>query len=403
MSATNIFEQLEQLWSPDDPAGGLDLLAEFLRNEKRYQELFQVLKMQARNQMGLPVLADQPWHKENNEELADQQQRQLDDQLLDACRKIGTLLVEDGQIAEGWVYLEPLGDDQYVEQLIEAVPVDEENIDLLIDIALGRGAAIGFGYKLLIRQRGTCNAITTFDSYAAQLPYTDQQNLAAILLEHIYSELRQNILNHLQQPTDTGAAAPENISIRSLIADHPEIFSDGGHHLDATHIASIVRISRILEDPVSLNEALEICEYGKRLSDDLQFPDSPPFENTYVDHEILFRALLGSDVAMAVKHFSAKAKTELANLSKTKLPGFPATENFVMLLHRVGEGKKAIEFAINELTKVSGEPNPRLIELASSNEDLKMLAEHYKDHNDVLRFAMCLWGQTNTDSATATD
>jgi len=399
MSATNIFEQLENHSSPADLVAGLDLLSEYFRSEKRYQELFQVLKMQARNRVGLPVLTEHPWRDEQGKELDDGEQRQQEDQLLDACREIGTLLIKDGQIAEGWVYLEPLGDEAYVKQLIENVSVNEENIDMLIDVSLGRGAALGFGFKLLIGQRGTCNAITTFDSFAAQLSYADQQELAAILLEHIYSELQQNILNHLQESDDTKVPQPADVSLRALIGQHPEIFSNGGHHLDATHIASIVRISRILEDPVSLNEALEICEYGKQLSDHLQFPDSPPFENTYADHEILFRALAGSDVETAVKHFGDKSKTELKNQSEMQMPGFPATENYIMLLHRVGKGKQAIAVAINELTVDSGEPNPRLMELASSNEDLKTLAEHYKDHKDVLRFAMCLWGQTTTDSA----
>lgn len=398
MIATNIFEQLENHSSPDDLAAGLNLLSEYFRSEKRYQELFQVLKMQARNRIGLPVLTEHPWEQEQANELDDQQQRQLEDQLLEACREIGTLLIKDGRVAEGWVYLEPLGDDEFAKQLIENVPVDEENIDTLIDVSLGRGAALGFGFKLLIGQRGTCNAITTFDSFAAQLPYADQQELASILLEHIYAELRQNILNHLQESDAAKANESTTVSIRSLTREHPEIFSNGGHHLDATHIASIIRISRILEDPVSLNEALEICEYGKRLSKDLQFPDSPPFENTYVDHEILFRALMGSDIETALNHFGDKSKTELENETEKQVPGFPATENYIMLLHRVGKGKQAIEFAIKELTKASGETNPRLMELASSNEDLKLLAAHYKDHKDVLRFAMCLWSQTTAAS-----
>ena len=301
MNSANIFQQLEKHSSPGDLSAALDILSEHLRQEKRFAELFEARKMQARHRVGLPILANRPWASKQDEELNEAKQLELEKQLFDGCREIGTLQVEEGHIADGWVYLEALGDKKYSQSLIESVPVTEENSQEIIDIALGRGAAPAFGFKLLIDEHGTCNAITTFDSFAMQLPPADQRQLASTLLNHVYQQLHENIVNHLQESTGSKNASTSTSSIRTLVAGHDEIFADGGHHMDATHIASTVRISRILEDPDSLNKALEICEYGKRLSKDLQFPDSPPFENIYVDHEILFRALLEAETDSADK------------------------------------------------------------------------------------------------------
>ena len=118
-----IFQQLENAIGENGQADCLQVLSDHFRTQKNYAELFEVLKMQARNRMGLPVVQPQSWmeskERKSESKLPPDKQRELEDQLLDACREVGTLMIQEGQIAEGWVYLEPLGDDPQTRELFE--------------------------------------------------------------------------------------------------------------------------------------------------------------------------------------------------------------------------------------------------------------------------------------------
>ena len=64
--------------------------------------------------MDLPLVA-----KENEPSRPDDVERQLEVGLLDACREAGTMLIEDGKVGEGWMYLRPTGDTELAKKLID--------------------------------------------------------------------------------------------------------------------------------------------------------------------------------------------------------------------------------------------------------------------------------------------
>ena len=75
-------------------------------------ELFEALKMRIRHQLGFPLVA-----KEDEASRPDEVERQLEVGLLDACREAGTMLIEDGKVGEGWMYLRPTGDQRVGEKI----------------------------------------------------------------------------------------------------------------------------------------------------------------------------------------------------------------------------------------------------------------------------------------------
>src|SRR5437773_379475 len=98
-----------------------------LRQQKKYHELFEVLKMQLRRKLGLPLLAgvavggeasgvavgreaDHGDSPSDSESLTDQQRTALEDGLIAACREVGAALLAEGKIREGWMYLRSVGD-----------------------------------------------------------------------------------------------------------------------------------------------------------------------------------------------------------------------------------------------------------------------------------------------------
>jgi hypothetical protein len=76
-----------------------------LRDEHRYHELFEALRMRVRHALALPLLS-----AGDGDDLDETTRRELEEGLLRACREVGMLLLEEGKVRDGWVYLRPLGE-----------------------------------------------------------------------------------------------------------------------------------------------------------------------------------------------------------------------------------------------------------------------------------------------------
>ena len=99
------FERIEAAWTAGGVAGALEALCEQLRAGKKHHELFEALKMRVRHRIGLPLL-----YGDGSDELDESQRVKLEDGLIEACREVGTLLMNQGRVREGWMYLRPVGD-----------------------------------------------------------------------------------------------------------------------------------------------------------------------------------------------------------------------------------------------------------------------------------------------------
>ncbi len=392
MSSTS-FEELQRLADTSGVEQSLDFLEHQFRRDKEYFKLFEVLKIRCRHLLGLPLI-----YSRQPDDLDETQQRKLEDGLLGACREIGTLFFKAGQFQEGWMYLQPVGDKSLNEKLVRSIMPDEENIDALIDMTVSQGAAPAYGYRLLLQHYGTCNGITTFDTQAMRFDRHTQKKMARVLLNHIYDELTENVRYAIRQtpdenPTtgDQASASKESpsdsrpASLMELMDRHQELTNGGAHHIDTTHLASVMRIARLVDDPEDLRKAYELAIYGSRLHADFQYPGSPPFEETYVDHGYYFGSLLGRDVDAAISHFENKTRT----LDADEL-GPVAEETLVDLLVRLGRNDDAItvmtERLLGKYESLGIAPPP--LEIANSPESLKRLRQFYEANGDLLGFAV---------------
>ncbi|MEM9943424.1 MAG: hypothetical protein AAF939_17815 [Planctomycetota bacterium] len=376
---TTPFEEIIRLSAESGVEKSLDYLDHFFRRNKDFYKLFEVLKMKCRHRLGLALMySSQP------DDLSDDQQKELEDGLLDACREVGTLLIRSGNLQDGWMYLQPLADRNLTEKLIESVPVDENNIDDLIEISVSQGAAPAYGFGLLLRHYGTCNGITTFDTQVARFDRPIQKAMAEKLLHHLYQELMSNVRYGLEQ---TGGKVDEQATLGEVLELNPEMLSGGAHHIDTTHLASLMRIARVVSDPKDIRMALDLAEYGQKLIDDFKYEGSPPFENTYEDHLIYYRALLGIEVDAAVSHFEKKAQ----NVS-TEEYGSVAIETLIEFLVRLGKQDKALEVCIDKLLgklePMGLAPSP--FEIAQTERQRVRLMEFYRSQDDLLGFTASL-------------
>lgn len=385
------FSKLETLAADSGVLASLDFLADHFRQTGDDFQLFEALKMKVRYQAGLPILySSQP------EDLTEETQRALEDGLLDACREVGTRLVQSGKLREGWMYIQPLGDRQLSKKLIREFTITDDTLDDLIDISVAGGADPEYGYELLMERFGTCNAITAYDTQISQLDIGTQRKLAEMLVRHLYSELTENVRRHLKEIAkekgDADSAELNDANLTELIKDRRWVFANGGHHIDTTHLASTVRIGRIADDAEVLNLLLELTEYGNQLAPDFHYEGSPPFEKTYADHMLYYSGLAGKNLDRATRHFQQKAKS-----AESENDRFMAHHVLVDFLSRTGQSDQAIDVATKHLL---GEPDqdsyqqpmsvPEVFGLAKNENDTQQLRDYYRQKGDILGFAIGL-------------
>lgn len=380
-----MFEQLQASMDQDGVAATLDLLADQLRSEGRYHELFAALKMRMCHDLGLPLqFAD------SNENLDDSVRDKLEEGLLSLCREVGLLLLGQGQIGEGWMYLRPVGDNQAVADALTKIDVDEDNIDEMIQVTLHEGVDTRRGFGLVLEQLGTCNAITTFEQVMPQRSRGEQSVAAAQLLEHLHAELTESVRADIARQSE--AAPPEGESLAELVAQRDWLFADNSYHVDTTHLASVVRFSRLLEDPEHLRLALDLTEYGRRLGEQFRYAGDPPFEDLYPSHALFLRAILGERIEEAVAYFR-----EQAEQSDMQQQGPAAVDAYVDLLARLGRNEEAIEALIALTSSADQESSldvnrsigfaPSLLQLSGRSGDYGPLMDYCLRHNDLLGYA----------------
>ena len=361
-------------------AGGvpavLERLVEQLRAKSRYHELFEALKMKVRLEIGLPVQYD-----ESGDELDEATRLKLEEGLVDACREVGMLMIRDGAIREAWMYLRPVGDRAAAAAALAEVESTDENLDEMVEVCLHEGVDPARGFRLVLDHYGTCNAITTFEATLQQRTPAEQRHTAGMLVEHLHGELLASVKADIAQ---NEGAEPEAQTLRELVSDRDWLFGEHRYHLDTTHLASTVRFARLLEDGQQLRLALDMTEYGRRLSDQFQYEGDEPFTDIYPSHALFYQAVLGENLEEALEFFRQKAETVDAYEY-----GRSAIEIYIDLLARLGRLDEAIEATI-QYSSPDAQPighAPSLLELSDQAGNYDRLLDHCRDHDDLLGFA----------------
>ncbi len=328
----------------DDPQARLEAVIAACRREHRAAELFEALKMQTRLRLGLPMV---PPPGESPTRLDRQTEARIEEGLLDACRQAGAILIGDGKIAEGWMYVRPTGDTEMARRLLADVPLTEDNSDEMIHVLLHEGVDPGRGFDAVLRFRGTCNSITLHDQHFATADKATRRIVATRLLRHFYDELSASVRRDFEAraaennvSADAILKQKDALSLHELTAKYPWI-QRGGYHLDTTHLSSAVRIATVLDDSLDVQKAWELTQYGGRLPEDLQYPGESPFDDGYDSYDRFYAALLGRRVDEAIAFFRGKAEA-----ADVQVDGAGAIEVYVDLLQRVGRPAISLREAI---------------------------------------------------------
>jgi len=373
------FDELAATMATGGVKAVLDALVSRLRAEKKYHELFDALLMRSRHELGVAVILMTPL-----EEVPEPLRSKLEDSYLEACREVGALLVEAGQLRAAWMYLRPVGDKSLIAAALERGQHDSESLQEVIEIALHEGVDPALGYRLVLENYGTCNAITTFEGAMGGRPLAERQAAAEMLLEHVHRELVSNVRSDIARREGT---APTADRLSELIAGRTWLFEDNNYHIDTTHLAATVRLARILEDHGNVELALDLVRYGRGLSQQFQFAGEEPFVDLYPSHELFFEAQLGERIEEAIEYFRKRA----AEVDPHEYGTLPA-ETLVVLLVRTGRYSEATDAAASLLppgTRTSGF-SPSLLELARMAGNYGRALEVCKERGDLIGFTVSL-------------
>jgi hypothetical protein len=372
------FEQIQSSLEEGVPAL-LERVISQLREKRKYHHLFEALKLRLRYQMGLPL-----WEHTPGEQLDPGMRDKYEDGLIEACREVGMLLLENGRVRDGWVFLQPVGDNEAAAAAIRALDVDDDNLDEIVDVTLHAGVDPELGFSLVLQNYGTCNAITTFEQTMAGRALEVQQAAAAMLLRRVHQDLLTSVKADIAQ--QEGATPPQD-TLADLVTQRDWLFAENAYHIDTTHLAAVVRFARLLNDPQLLRLALDLTEYGRRLGAQFQYRHDEPFADFYPAHALYFRALLGEATDEAIAYFRDKAET-----LEPKQHGALPAEVYIDLLARLGRSQDAVEATITLLPHDLPTHGfaPPLFDLCRQSKRYDRLMEFCRQRDDLLGFACAL-------------
>jgi hypothetical protein len=362
------FDALEDTFRCQGPEAVLDLVIAAAHREKNHRMLFGARIMQVRRRLGLPLIDTGPVP-----EVTDEHRPAYEKALTEAARETGELLLASGDIAAAWQYFKAIDAPAPVADAIQHVN-EGENLDRIIEIAFREGVNRRKGFELILKHHGICSAITWFGSNPDS---NSRQYCLELLVRRLYSDVAAALKETIAA---TEGTAPPTDAVAELMANRPWLFEGTSSYVDSTHLTAVTRFALELEDPATLRMALDLADYGQHLNPMFHFRGDPPFEDTYLDHAIYLRALLGEDVDVAIAHFGKK----IVGNSDTS----PA-EALVGLLVRLGRYEDAIEASLRYLpdsigTSQSCTPVLQLCQMAGDYSKLRRLAQ---ESGDLLGFA----------------
>jgi hypothetical protein len=364
------FDLVEQAFRENGAEAVFESLIRKARAESNYRMVFSVRLMQVRHRLGLPLIDPDPVPK-----LTEEQRPAYDQACRDAALETGGLFLDSGDIASAWPYFRAIGDKARVAAAIDKVTASEESVDSVIEIAFKEGVNPRKGFELIIEHRGICSAITWF---GYNRDYDSRQECLKLLVRSLYSQVAESLRESIAAAE---GSVPATDRVAELIAGRPWLFEGNSSYTDSTHLTSILRFTPELEDQKLIRMALELADYGQLLNEMFHFRGDPPFEQTYLDHAVYLRALLGEDVDGAIAHFRGKIAES----------GDPITAAEVLIdllvrLRRFGEAIQASLEYFPDPNSASGNC-PSVLQLCQMAGDHEKLRSVAREHGDVIGFA----------------
>lgn len=384
--STAEFEDLDRTLAASGPAEALDHLARALTDRGEFRALLDTRLLKARLDLGLPTVLTG-----SLAEIPEPARTQYEERYVEAIREVGGLLLGAGEIGAAWAYFRAIAEKEPVVAAIEAYdpPENDERIGQVVEVAFNQGVHPLKGFGLILDHYGTCSAISAFEG----LPPEEATRVACAdrLARRLHADLTANLRAEIARRGQP--LPPEGTPIAGLVEGRDWLFVDDAYHLDVSHLSATVRLSPLLVDPGTIELALGLTDYGRRLSDRHRYEGDPPFEDQYGDHAAYLRALLGRDSEGAIVHFRAKLPAPATDPEGRDEA--IAAQVLVRLLLRLGRPEEALDVAAEHLAHLpdSALACPGVAQLCQSTGRLDRLAAIARGRGDLVNYAAAILGK----------
>lgn len=376
--STDTFAELETLKAQQGPAAVLQKLADTMREQHQYHQLFDALLMQKKYAMGLPLIRPTSF-----DDVPANLRDDFEETYVASAREIGQLLLADRQLGQAWMYLRTIREPGLVKDALDRLDAKADYSEEAIDIALYQGISPVKGLEMMLNSHGTCSSITALDQQFLRLEPQARTQCAALLVQRLYADLTQTLQHEVERKQ--GLAAPGQ-TLRELIAGRDWLFADANYHIDVSHLHSVVRFSRSLSaDSPELPLAIQLAEYGSKLAEQYQYAGDPPFEDFYPAHAQFLKALANNNRDAALAYFREKLRPD-AQDPDNQLAAF----GYVDLLTRLGRMDEALEVAAKYLSQASEQTGFSFADLCAEAGRYDLLQQVSRDKGDLLTFTAAI-------------
>lgn len=383
-----MFDVIQKRFREAGPAAALEALVEHLSRAQDFHRLFEARTMLARRELGLPPLA-----RGGFDRLAPEAREALENRLAAACREVGVAMLEAGNLAGGYHYLQMIDETAPVREKIEAlVDPAPEDLPTVVEIAVARGVHPERGIDLILEHYGLCQAVSACESlYASGVSETVREGCVRRLVRAIHAELSARLRGEVERREQ---APPSGESLVEWLVGRDWLFEDENYHIDASHLNAIVRMARVLPACREAELCVDLCEYGRRLSPRFRYPDPPPFEDVYEDGLRYFEVVLGRNVESGLARFRAKAEAS----DPREVGAFPL-EVYLHLLRRCGRLHEAVAFASRRACDLPGSTAATVDEICLEAGDFDAMMRMARERGDPLGFAAALISASDARTA----
>jgi hypothetical protein len=385
MSAIECFEtELTKVSSNSAaPDSVLDAVERALLAQKDYHRLFDAKLIRVRNGLGLSIT--QPT---SLKEIPAEHEKAFREAYTKAARETGQLFLDGGQLADAWAYFRTIQETEPVRQAIvkqvaEVAAEPGPHLDELLNLALYEGAHVVEGLKLLLKTHGVCNTVTAMGQLLAQMTADERRQAAAVMVRTIYSDLQHNVRRDVEKRQPT---LKPDLSLGELVRGREFLFSEGAYHIDVSHLHSIVSFARHLQrtDP-ELKLAIELCQYGAQLAEQLRYPGDVPFDDYYVANEWFLKAVAGVEVEESLQYFIDRLNQEPEDADKRMIA-------FVLvdLGQRVDRVNIALDAAARYVSRLEDPNGFSFTAFCVNARRLDLLESAARENDDVLALVTVL-------------
>ena len=376
-----------------DGESAIAAVATQLRDAGRVDDLFDLRMLAAKLKRGLNT--DRP---ASLSDVPGEQRRELELDYRAAAREAGQALLARGDLLAAWSYFQAINERGPIREALETVPVVEEYDERqqeLAQLALYEGVHPRKGAELLLAMAGMCNTVTAVDQVLPSLAADDRAAVAELLVDALHEQLHGSVRRDVQERHPMHRSEG---SLPELLEQHPQLLADGAYHTDVSHLGAVVRFARSLEAASpSLDRAIELCDYGARLDQNLQYGGEPPFEDSYVAHRHLFEAVRGSSNEqrqLGLEYFRKKLADEPDAADKPLL-AYVLTD----LLMRCDRPDEAVAVAREHLADLGDQTGFSFAELCRLANRADVLADWAAERNDPVNYLIARFAATSDESS----